>query len=262
MLSVLLVLWKFHKPNKRVLETSTDRKVTPVAIQRKNGRWDPRVKNTYGLPAKYCTDRTEFCDKHCYAEKIEKHRPNVRNLLERNWEFVSAHLDDYFALAEELDNIVGEASWGFRRHRVPKEHWVFRHFWDGDIPSESFALAMRDVAYKYPDIKFWVYTRSFGVVTALSGPTNLQVYLSVDNFNVSKAIECEKANPWVKLAFCADTWAQTLLLADKFPHRRRGPRCPELTGKVPLVNDGIGACVDCGLCIKGVNNVRFAASNK
>jgi len=245
-----------------MIEASSDRKVTPVAVQRKNGRWDPKIKNTYGLPAEHCANRTEFCDKHCYAEKIEKHRTNVRNLLARNWNFVKNHRDDYAALFEELDLVVGEAYYGFKRHHVPKEDWVFRHFWDGDIPSETFALAMRDVANKYPDIKFWVYTRNFDVVPSLSGATNFQVYLSVDKFNVWEARACEQRNKWVKLAFCADTWAETLQLADKFPHRRRGPRCPELTGKVPLVNDGVGACVDCGLCIKGVNNVRFAASNK
>jgi len=245
-----------------MIEASNDRKVTPVAIQRPSGRWDPRIKNTYGLPAAHCANRTEFCDKHCYAEKIEKHRPAVRNLLERNWKFVSENIDDQDVLFEELDLLVGEVHQGFRRHRVPKEDWVFRHFWDGDIPSEAFAYAMRDIAFWYPDIKFWVYTRNFDVVHALSGPPNLQVYLSVDNFNVWKARACEQQNPWVNLAFCADTWKDTLTLSDKFPHRRRGPRCPELTGKIPLVNDGVGACVDCGLCIKGVNNVRFAASNK
>mgnify|MGYP001209727197 CR=1 FL=1 len=245
-----------------MIEASMDRKVTPVAIQRPNGRWDPRIKNTYGLPAKYCTDRTEFCDKHCYAEKIEKHRPSVRNLLERNWKWVEFHGSDYDALFKELSLLVGEAEHGFKRFDVPKENWVFRHFWDGDIPTNTFALAMLRVAREYPDIKFWVYTRNFDAVQHLTGATNFQVYLSVDKYNLLDAKGCKQKNPWVKLAFCGSTWAETREIASKFPRERRGPRCPELTGKVPLVNDGVGACVDCGLCIKGVNNVRFAASNK
>ena len=70
------------------------------------------------------------------------------------------------------------------------------------------------------------------------------------------------------LAFCADTWEETEELAAKFPHRRKGPKCPELTGKTPMVvwdDDGVfgrGACVECGMCIYGRNNVRFASTNR
>lgn len=252
-----------------MIEGSTDRKVTPIARRGSSGKWTPLIKNTYGIPAKYCANRTQFCDAHCYAEKIEKHRPAVRNLLERNWESLESHLDDYDYLYRELDMVVAEAAFMFKRHGILRENWVFRHFWDGDIPSLTFAHVMRDVALAYPTIRFWVYTRNFDMVPALSGATNFQVYLSVDNFNVWEARACEQKNRWVNLAFCADTWGDTLKLADKFPHRRRGPRCPEITKKIPLVVEGPepveigqGACVECGLCIKGVNNVRFAAKNK
>ena len=244
-----------------MLRLSTDRKVTPLATL-KGGKWYPEVKNTFGLPASHCVGRTEFCDQHCYAERIEGYRPNVRKLLEANWEAIKDHLCDFDYLYSELGKLVSETHFFLQRHEVPKDQWVFRHFWDGDIPTKEFALAMAKVAEDYRDISFWVYTRTFAVVPFLAETPNLAVYLSVDRGNVWEARACEQQNRWVNLAFCGDTWSETEELASKFPHRRKGPRCPELTKKIPLVNDGMGACVECGLCIKGVNNVRFAASNR
>lgn len=244
-----------------MLRLSTDRKVTPLASLR-GGKWYPEVKNTFGLPAAHCPGRTEFCDQHCYAERIEGYRPNVRNLLQSNWDSIKDHLLDYDYLYAELGQAVSETRFFLERHQVPKDGWVFRHFWDGDIPSKEFAMAMAQVARDYSEIKFWVYTRTFDAVPFMAETPNLVVYLSVDKWNVWKARACEQKNRWVNLAFCGDTWAETVEIASKFPHRRKGPKCPELTGKIPLVKDGVGACVECGLCIKGVNNVRFAATNK
>ena len=75
-----------------MLRLSTDRKVTPLATLR-GGKWYPEVKNTFGLPASHCVGRTEFCDQHCYAERIEGYRPSVRKLLEANWEAIKDHPD-------------------------------------------------------------------------------------------------------------------------------------------------------------------------
>jgi|TARA_R110000824_G_scaffold175454_3_gene353901 hypothetical protein len=147
---------------------------------------------------------------------------------------------------------------------------VWRWFWDGDIPGRNFARAMRRLADEYPTVRFWCYTRSYDVVPLLAGAENLSVYLSVDEFNVDAALVVKAANPWVGLAFCGDTWDETEALAARFPGERRGPKCPELARRpngerrIPLVvwsgKVGVGACVECGMCINGVNNVRFAAA--
>ena len=96
------------------------------------------------------------------------------------------------------------------------------------------------------------------------GPPNFILYLSVDAGNMFGAFITKKRFPEVKLAFCADTWEQTEEVAHLFEGERKGPRCPELTGKLPLVvwdteKEGHGACVECNMCIDGVNNVRFAS---
>ena len=64
--------------------------------------------------------------------------------------------------------------------------------------------------------------------------------------------------------FWVYTWDETAGLAALFEGERKGPRCPELTGKIPLLvwgdgGTGRGACVECGMCLTGINNVRFAS---
>jgi len=247
---------------------SGDRKVSPSI--RKKGKTlnggTVRVKNSFGLPAiKSCAGATDWCKDICYALALQKGFPNVKNLVDQNWDAIEPYLNDSDTLTILLHGLVSQVKVQLIKDEVPADDWVFRHFWDGDIPSASFATAIRRVAVSFPDIQFWLYTRTFNVTHRLTGLSNLMVYLSVDKDNVASAIKTELAHgEKVMLAFCADTWDQTEQIAAKFPHRRKGPKCPELTGKIPLVvwdgKQGKGACVECGMCIYGRNNVRFASS--
>jgi hypothetical protein len=260
---------------------SSDRKVAPLVKKKGTAINDgtPKVKNTFGLPAIVsCPGHTEWCADACYALKLQNF-PFVDKLVRANWELVSPHLDDVDTLHWMLSQMMTECRIQYERAKIPEDDWVFRHFWDGDIPSVAFARAIKRVAEDFPKFKFWLYTRSFLTLPFLIGPSNLAVYMSVDIDNVDEAVKYEKALrslpptgsrhfAFPMLAFCADTWEQTEQLAMKFPHRRKGPACPELTGKIPMVvwddagDMGRGACVECGMCIYGRNNVRFASTNR
>jgi len=257
--------------NVKLPRLSSDRKVAPLVRKKGKGvnEGTPKVKNTFGLPALVsCPGHTEWCAEACYALALQNF-PGVRNLVQENWEIVSPHLNDTDTLHAMLSAMLSECSIEYVRAGIPQDEWVFRHFWDGDIPSAAFAQAIRRVAEDFPEFQFWLYTRTFKAVPLLMGVSNLAVYLSIDKDNVLDAVRVEKAllsEPM--LAFCADTWEETEELAAKFPHRRKGPKCPELTGKTPMVvwdDDGVfgrGACVECGMCIYGRNNVRFASTNR
>ena len=256
----------------RRFEISSDRKVAPYQRRKGQSRTGATpLKNSFGLPAgpnKSCIGATEWCwdsdNPLCYAESISRLFTNVGLLLERNWETFQALKRSVPALKSALrpmlDSFVTECE---RRDVDP----VFRWFWDGDIPSANFARAISDLCKEYTQVRFWLYTRHFEIVDRLSCNDNLTVYLSVDPANIVAAQKCKAANTWVKLAFCADTWEETEKLASRFPGERKGPRCPELTKKIPLVVcnseesvSGVGACVEGNMCIDGVNNVRFAAA--
>ena len=126
------------------------------------------------------------------------------------------------------------------------------------------------IAREYPLVKFWVYTRNFDVVRYLKAQ-NLYVYLSTDIDNWEWAKRTKNANPNVMYAFNGLTWADTQQVAE-LCEEPRGLKCPELTGRVDLVewseqttkqgkHIGEGACTVCEYCTHGKGNVRFSANN-
>jgi len=251
-----------------MFRSSSDRKVAPYGRRRgKSPNGMSPLKNSFGLPAGKdysCDGATEWCLTNCYAGKLEKLFPNVRKLLVHNWDVYVANKESWLDLQNLLRPMIVE----FRDECAKRDvEPVFRWFWDGDIPNKNFAKAIRNLAYEFPYVRFWAYTRNFNVVGDVLGAENFTLYLSVDEGNLIEAFKTKEKYPIVKLAFCADTWGQTEVLADNFKGERKGARCPELTGKIPLVvwdksddRVGVGACVNCDMCISGVNNVRFASS--
>ena len=252
--------------NGDAFRSSTDRKTSPYMRPRqsKGPNGAEPLANAFGLPAGpdfSCAGATEWCwPGTCYASKLEFF-PGVRDLMAHNWDVYQRNKQSVPSLTAALIPMLDRFEQDCVKRGVDP---VFRWFWDGDIPGRNFAHAMRKLALKYyPRITFWTYTRNFDTVSALQAP-NLTVYLSVDPFNWREAHRCWQATPGVRLAFCADTWNESQELAVRFEGERRGPCCPELTGRLPLVKwgdggTGRGACVECGMCITGINNVRFAS---
>jgi hypothetical protein len=250
------------------LKPSRDRKVSPYSVWRVAAkRWEPMVANSLGLPAGppdmggSCTGATPFCE-GCYAENIQTCFPSVGRLVNHNLDVLKGHGSKVSAIADSLrplvDAFLGECAKAERKTGRDVER-VYRIHWDGDFYSRPYAAGWARIMGEYPTVQFWLYTRSFNVVDLFTGLANVAVYLSVDEDNVRQAKAAKRKNPFAKLAFCSQTWEGTEELAARFPEESRGPRCPELTGKVPMVNaEGVGACVTCGLCVWGRNSVRFA----
>ena len=245
--------------------SSTDRKTAPYARPRKGkGRFGAEaLANAFGLPSGpdyACEHATEWCwPGTCYGHALEMF-PGVKNLLLHNWAVFQRHRHDLWGLSTAMNPMLDAFELESQKRDVPK---VFRWFWDGDIPSQTFARAMRLQAMDRPGVRFWVYTRNHEVVPLLMYRENLAVYFSVDRYNVDHGLALQERGI-LKFAFCGDSWEETEELARRFPHERSGPCCPETTGKIPLVvwdeqGTGRGACVECGMCITGINNVRFSS---
>jgi len=243
------------------------------------------VKNSFGTLSSECKWTTPFCE-GCYAGAAEVY-PNVHALLTHNTDLTRGRSVD--ELVPLFDRLVHDAEVQMVKRGVPVDDRFYRPHWDGELDSLEELMAWNQVAGYHPDMQVFLYTRAHMLVRTFIGncvpAPNFVVYLSVDEHNVDTARQVQEIDPrgWVKYAFCGTTWSETEEIAALFPSQRKGPRCPELTGKVPLIvwesdgeraarrsdamaagvkrppeRVGVGACVECGMCPKGINNVRFA----
>ena len=269
------------------LKPSGNRKLSPWQHQKKGGGHEAEVvvKNSFGTLSSACKWTTPFCE-GCYAGAAEVY-PNVHALLTHNTDLTRGRSFD--ELVPLFDRLVHDVEVQMIKRGVPVSDRFYRPHWDGELDSFEELQAWDQVARYHPDMQVFLYTRGHMLVRTFIAncvpAPNLVVYLSVDRHNVDTARQVQQIDPkgWVKYAFCGDTWQETEEIAALFPKQRKGPRCPELTGKVPLIvwesdgeratrrsdaekagvkrvpdRVGKGACVECGMCPKGINNVRFA----
>lgn len=255
------------------LRRSNDRKVT-TKIRRQKSKDNVLVGNTFGLPAgKSCPGRTTFCDS-CYADALEKFYPSASNLLERNWEALQACGDDVVAMYWLLSRMLTEFLAEHVKRHGPRLQPIFRIHWDGDLFSDAYTAAWAMVVAEFDHVLFWIYTRSYWWAGHFADLPNIAVYVSVDEYNIEDARTALASWPWLHAAYCADTFADAQVLADKLG--RRAAPCPENTGRLPLVvamsgrrteavpvgADAQGACAACRLCVDGKRDVMFAVKKR
>jgi len=231
------------------LKRSKDRKVANSLTP--NGK-TARIANSFGLPAgrEYsCPAQTAICARICYAGKLEKIYPSVRTNLMHNWEMLKDA--DHDTMESLLDEMIVEFKAECDKWEAPKE---FRIHWDGDFFSSEYAFAWKHVILNHPDVRFWVYTRVESAAYMLKGLENLTLYFSTDEENKASAQRLQREG--VLLAGLHDTFAQAkdMLLA----LGERSAKCPEQRKQIPLE----GACIACGICVKGTNNITFSITKR
>jgi hypothetical protein len=244
------------------LTRSTDRKTAAAATPNGKG---VKVANAFGLPAgkNYsCPGATPICEKVCYAGRIEKQYKNFMAVMVSNWEQLQGKTTNemFSMLAEMMQQFIAECE----RKNVPK---FFRIHHDGDFFSMDYANAWARIAAAFPEITFWVYTRSFtdelNVIPALVDIPNLSVYISVDDFNFDVAFNVISDYPQIQVAMLTDTFDEGINAINVIRNTDKpGAKCPELTKQIPLISEKGGACFACGLCPKGKADIRFAIKKR
>lgn len=246
------------------MRLSTNRKTcTHARPKNKPGQWAP-VPNAFGLSRESCAPhKTEFCGS-CYAAKIESMFPAVGRLMADNYAAVMAYENRPDELAEMFAALLDQSAAAQRLAGVTAP--TFRWQWDGELAHETHATAIARAHEMRPDVRGWVYTRAhkwahrFRLPSTRRPPETLSVFLSVDRDNLDSARRAIARHPWLRLAFSGDSWEETTALAGAL-EQPRGLRCPELTGRVPLVDPEtqVGACTACGYCLPGgTGHVRFS----
>ena len=237
------------------LKRSNDRKVANLVT--KNGK-QAAIANTFGLPAGKdfsCPGATSICETICYAGKLEKLFKGVKTNLLHNWELLrNADMDSMLLL---LDEMIVEFIADCEKKDAPK---LFRIHWDGDFFNDTYTYAWKVIIENHPDVQFWVYTRVKSAALILKDVSNLSLYYSTDDENISIATDL-KQNDGIRLAYLGKTFALT---ADKMKEitGKVGAKCPENNKSIPLISNAGSACVSCGLCVYGKADIRFSASKK
>lgn len=238
------------------LKRSNDRKVTNLPTP--NGKRSA-IANTFGLPSgkSYsCPNATSICEKICYAGKLERIFPSVRDTLLHNWNTIKDA--EYDTMVSLLDDMITAFELECKARDAEQ---LFRIHWDGDFFSDTYAHAWRAVILSHKDTQFWVYTRVPSAASILDGIDNLSLYFSTDDENKSTAVYLRTEGVKIKVAYLSDTFADAkdmmLSMTGKV-----GAKCPENLGSIPLITTEGSACATCRLCIDGKADVRFAIAKK
>jgi hypothetical protein len=231
------------------LKRSKDRKVSNSLTP--NGK-TARIANSFGLPAGRdysCPAATSVCSKICYAGKLEKIYPNVKASLIHNWDLVRDA--DHDTIENLLEDMIADFRSDCEKWDAPKD---FRIHWDGDFFKPEYTFAWKHVILNNPDIRFWAYTRVESAAYMLKGMENLSIYFSADKDNFEAAARLKSVG--IPLAGLHETFdqAKEMLLSIG----ERTAVCPEQRGQIKLE----GACVACGICLKGKTNISFSITKK
>jgi hypothetical protein len=183
----------------------------------------------------------------CYMDKVARIYKGVANVLLKNTELLKEK--SY----EEMVVILRNTVLKWLLNGGYKAQYLRIHA-SGDFFSEDYARAWVRIMKEWPNVKFWVYTRSFtetlNVVPILIQAPNLALYLSCDPVNIEVALKVFEAYPDTKNLGLAYMGNNTPDVGIKFI------KCPEITGKVKN-EKGVGACSKCRLCFTYNNNLRL-----
>jgi ferredoxin len=237
------------------LKRSNDRKVANAVSP--NGK-TPTIANTFGLPAgkSYsCPGATSICESVCYAGKLEKVYPGVKNVLLHNWELLRNA--DQLTMVNLIEDMIAD----FKKDCLKRNaKMLFRIHWDGDFFNDTYAYAWKTVIENNTDVQFWVYTRVKSAALILKDISNLSLYYSTDDENKEIGHELKRDNG-IRLAYLGKTFAVTENVMKELTGKP-GAKCPENAKKIPLISTNGSACVSCGLCVYGKADIRFSASKK
>jgi hypothetical protein len=241
----------------RTLATSKDRKVANVVS--KNGK-TAAISNTFGLAngqAFSCVGATAYCEKICYAGKLENLFKGVGKQMLSNYEALkdASFEDMLFMLEGIISKFVAES-------RKRDAEMIYRIHWDGDFFSDTYTDAWAAIIREYSMVQFWVYTRNTQAAVRLhkAGLSNLSLYFSADPENERVAHMLNRTYG-IRIAAVAETFADSQAMVERITGRV-GAKCPEQTGQIPLISANGSACATCGLCVRNKANISFSRSKK
>lgn len=219
---------------------------------------------TYGLPSNggTCPGATEgkggcldVRDGHkrptCYMAKVTQIYKAVGAVLTHNTDLLMGKTQ------VEMAGVLRETMEAFvKANEAKKDALFFRLHYSGDFFSEDYARAWAEVMVQFPQVRFWVYSRSYSYAGFFAQVPNLTFFFSVDPVNYASVLEHYRTVS--HLPNFALAWLGSVPAPQQAEHR--WVTCPETSGKLPNLPDS-GACSRCRLCVDNfrvkVKNIQF-----
>lgn len=174
----------------------------------------------------------------CYDKNLRKLYKNYAKVEDVNTELVKS------GSVEDMENVIRNSVLMWRisdEENIP----YFRIHTGGDFFSEEYAQVWAKVIEEFPEVRFWVYTRSLFAVPILAKCKNLTLYLSCDPVNKDNVLEVYEQfrnYPNVAIAWMGND------VPEQIVNDRTVLQCPEVTGNLKNTKDQ-GACSRCRACI-------------
>lgn len=182
----------------------------------------------------------------CYVHPLMRAYPGIYSVLAHNT-FVIKNASQN----KMTDMLVAEIQrFKAAEMRRDKPSLFYRFHWSGDVFSQDYAEAIRRAVEQFPEITFWIYTRSTFAVETLSRADNMSVYMSIDPDNAEKSLAVfdrlrkkypERTN--IQIAYMSKENNFNDAYGDQYPHKLSA--CPNDTGRLPTDY----ACSKCQKCL-------------
>ena len=183
----------------------------------------------------------------CYMAKITQIYKAVGTRLLGNTELLKGKSVD--EMVEVLANTVQDF-----KTRNKGKNLFFRIQYSGDFYSADYAKAWSATIKKFPEVQFWVYSRSHDVASHFVDNKNLTFYFSIDpaNKETGKKIYDQFAH--------LPNFGLAMMSNDEQIEGIKFITCPETSGKIKNTDEA-GACSKCRLCVDNykskVRHIRF-----
>lgn len=156
-------------------------------ITASNGTFDEPKPNAFSLiQVQDCPGSTPTCRAECYVHRLEEHEPAIHALYEHNSRTLREIIDA--GVAAQASCAAALALW-IKGNISGNE---FRWHVSGDLINMAHAFVVTSVVRATPETTHWIYTRSFSLVPALYGLTNMIVNISADRDNYAEAAKLHK----------------------------------------------------------------------
>lgn len=187
---------KLEGPDGRYLWIDGNGKITAG-----NGTLDDPKPNAFSLiEISDCPGSTETCRRACYVHALAQHAPETHKLYVHNSNTIRDILDDRIGIV---------AAWAITMGQYIEQNCKggFRWHVSGDIFSSAYAYWIAHVVRNSPNVRHWIYTRSFDFVEALIPVStrkggNLAINLSADKNNYMAAVKASMVHSKRPLRIC------------------------------------------------------------